>query len=331
MNQTFAKDILAGLSANPKRISSRYFYDERGSQLFQAIMQLDEYYLTRCEYDILLEHKAAILKLFQSKQVEARQEREGQVMTDEDYFELIEFGAGDGLKVKLLLSHFLQQQANFKYIPIDISADALNGLIADLRKTLPELETEGMQDEYFKALKFLKTRSDVRKVVLFLGANIGNFNEAEAVRFLTDLRNSLNPDDLLMIGFDLKKDPNRILAAYNDASGVTRAFNLNLLQRINRELGGNFDLNHFQHYPSYDPASGEARSYLISTRRQTVQLAELQTSFEFDAWEPIHVEISRKYDLKTIHRLAEQSGFRVLQHFFDQQHSFVDSLWQVGE
>lgn len=329
MNQTFARDLLAGLSANPKRISSRYFYDERGSQLFQAIMQLDEYYLTRCEYEILAEHKAAILKLFQSKPVEARPE--GQASSDDDYFELIEFGAGDGLKVKLLLSHFLQQQAHFKYIPIDISADALNGLIADLKQTFPQLETEGMQDEYFKALHFLKTRSDVRKVVLFLGANIGNFNEAEAVRFLSDLRTSLNADDLLMIGFDLKKDPNRIRAAYNDAAGVTRDFNLNLLQRINREFGADFDLHHFQHYPSYDPLSGEARSYLISTRAQTVRIPALQATFAFDAWEPIHVEISRKYDLKTITRLAGQSGFRILQHFFDQQDFFVDSLWQVGD
>jgi dimethylhistidine N-methyltransferase len=331
MNQTFAQDLLAGLSAYPKRISSRYFYDERGSRLFRAIMQLDEYYLTRCEYEILSEHKAAMLKLFQSKPLEARPEGEEPVMTDDNYFELIEFGAGDGLKVKLLLSHFLQQQAHFKYIPIDISADALNGLIADLKQTFPQLETEGMQDEYFKALHFLKTRSNVRKVVLFLGANIGNFNEAEAVRFLSDLRASLLPDDLLMIGFDLKKDPNRIRAAYNDASGVTRDFNLNLLRRINREFRADFDLNHFQHEPSYDPSSGEARSYLISTRVQTVRIPALQAAFQFDAWEPIHVEISRKYDLKTITRLAEQSGFRILKHFFDQQHFFVDSLWQVGD
>jgi L-histidine Nalpha-methyltransferase len=328
IHSTFAQDVLTGLSASPKRLSSQYFYDERGSRLFQDIMQLEEYYLTQSEYEILSEHKAAMLTLFQPKKLISDREKEE---LTENFFELIEFGAGDGTKVKVLLQHFLEAGAQFKYIPIDISGDALKGLITDLQETFPDLETEGMQEEYFKALNILKSRSEVRKVVLFLGANIGNFNEAEAIRFLTHLRESLRPDDLLMIGFDLKKDPNQILAAYNDASGVTREFNMNLLRRINTELGGDFDLNGFVHYPTYDPQSGEARSYLVSTQVQTVRLDRLHAAFHFQAWEPIHVEISRKYDLATIERLAEKSGFRIQQHFFDSRHFFVDTVLMSNE
>ena len=338
MHQSFAQDVRTGLSANPKRLSSRYFYDERGNRLFQDIMGLKEYYLTRSEFEILTRHQAALLDLFRSRRFASRSQRQDESVAVEDQyeegdnsFELIEFGAGDGLKIKVLLRHFLAQRVSFRYVPIDISADAVNGLVADLRATFPELETEGVQDEYFKALDYLKTRSRARKVVLFLGANIGNFNEVEAIQFLTDLRRNLNPDDLLMIGFDLKKDPSFILAAYNDASGVTRDFNLNLLQRINRELGGNFDPDYFQHYPTYDPASGEARSFLLSRKAQTVHIAGLDATFEFEAWEPIHTEISRKYDLRTIIRLAQQSGYQVVQHFFDHQHLFVDTVWRVGE
>ncbi|MBC7922601.1 MAG: L-histidine N(alpha)-methyltransferase [Ferruginibacter sp.] len=338
MRQLFAQDVQTGLSANPKRLSSRYFYDERGNRLFQDIMGLKEYYLTRSEFEILTRHQAALLHLFRSRPILAEEsQRQVASVAVEDHqegednaFELIEFGAGDGLKIKVLLRHFLAQRASFRYVPIDISADAVNGLVADLRATFPELETEGVQDEYFKALDYLKTRSQVRKVVLFLGANIGNFNEVEAIQFLTSLRRNLSPDDLLMIGFDLKKDPSLILAAYNDASGVTRDFNLNLLQRINRELGGDFNPDHFQHYPTYDPTSGEARSFLLSRKHQTVRIAGLDAAFEFEAWEPIHTEISRKYDLRTIVRLAQQSGYQVVQHFFDRQQYFVDTVWRVG-
>ncbi|MES2731964.1 MAG: L-histidine N(alpha)-methyltransferase [Bacteroidota bacterium] len=325
MNSIFAQDVLAGLAASPKRLLSKYFYDERGNRLFQAIMQLDEYYLTRSEYEILAEHKVALLALFQPK-VTACEGHQGQDEINNNCFELIEFGAGDGLKIKLLLKYFLEQHAQFKYIPIDISADAVNGLVADLRTVFPDLEIEGVQNDYFRALDYLKSRSKVRKIALFLGANIGNFSDAEAIQFLSGLRKNLHPDDLLMIGFDLKKDPHQILAAYNDASGVTRDFNLNLLQRINNELGGDFELPHFKHYPTYDPVSGEARSYLMSTCEQTVHLSKLNTSFRFTAWEPIHLEISRKYDLPTITRLAEQSGYEVVQHFFDSNHFFVDTV-----
>ncbi len=295
-------------------------------------MQLKEYYLTRSEFEIMTSCKALLLPLFQAKQAQAEMVRNSQGIEEEDdYFELIEFGAGDGLKIKVLLQYFLEQQARFTYIPIDISADAVNGLVTDLRTTFSNLSTEGVQDEYFKALNYVKSRSDARKVVLFLGANIGNFNEVETLLFLSELRASLNHGDLLMIGFDLKKDPTKILAAYNDASGVTRDFNLNLLQRINDELGGNFSLSHFQHYPTYDPTSGEAQSFLVSTQEQIVHLTQLEASFHFDAWEPIHTEISRKYDLRTITTLAERSGYQLVQHFFDQQCYFVDTLWMVTE
>jgi uncharacterized SAM-dependent methyltransferase len=187
---------------------------------------------------------------------------------------------------------------------------------------------EAICKDYFQALHQLNETADRRNVVLFLGSNIGNFSEIEAIDFLTNLGDNLNAEDLLLIGFDLKKDPEVILKAYNDKSGITRAFNMNLLERINRELGGNFDLEQFMHFPLYDPELGEARSYLISKKRQTVYIATLDKSFEFKSWEPIHVEISRKYDLETINRYAEKAGFKVIKNFFDHNNYYLDSLWE---
>lgn len=340
----FAADVIAGLSGTPKRLSSKYFYDERGNELFRTIMGLDEYYLTRSEFEILSRNKSNLLALFQQTSATAsfaeadgpmqvrhkdRLRNDTQPETDEDsYFELIEFGAGDGLKIKVLLNHFLQQWVNFKYIPIDISADAVNGLVKDLEETLPGVVVEGIQSEYFHALNYLSKRSGGRKVILFLGANIGNFDNEQARDFLTRLKNCLTNKDLVMIGFDLKKDPDIILEAYNDKVGVTKAFNLNLLARINRELGGNFNLDTFEHYPTYDPKSGEARSYLMSNKAQAVQLAKIGASFSFAAWEPIHVEISKKYAITDIEDLAKQAGFRVVEHLYDSKGYFVDTVWQ---
>lgn len=165
-------------------------------------------------------------------------------------------------------------------------------------------------------------------MVLFLGSNIGNFAEEEAIRFLTAMAENLYSGDLALIGFDLKKDPDVIRKAYNDQAGVTRAFNMNLLSRINRELKADFELNAFMHYPSYDPVSGEARSYLISRKKQEVHIEYLQQSFCFKAWEPIHVEISRKYDTATIKKYAAAAGFTIKELFYDSRHYYVNALWE---
>jgi len=308
----FALDVRAGLSSSPKYLPSRYFYDEKGDLLFQQIMELDEYYPTRCEMDVFNTHKGAILQAFTDGGTS---------------FNLLEFGAGDGTKTKVLLRHFIAQQARFKYSPIDISQNVLDQLTDALNEELPKLTVQPLQGEYFAALKALG-KDEGRRVVLFLGSNIGNFNEAMALRFLRQLGESLRPDDMLMIGMDLKKDPKRILDAYNDKDGVTRAFNMNLLQRINDELGANFNLAKYSHWPQYNPISGECRSFLVSKCDQEVYIEHLDETFEFKAWEGMNMEVSQKYDLDDINALASKSGFEVYKNLYDKDQYFVDSIWR---
>jgi dimethylhistidine N-methyltransferase len=310
----FASDVLNGLSQHPKRLSSRYFYDAKGDALFQQIMGMPEYYLTDCELDVFQTHKEAILRTIGA-----------------DRFHLIELGAGDGLKTKVLLEHFLNRKIDFAYQPIDISGNILEELKASLHQRWPNLQVEPQAGDYFEMLHQITESSDTRNVVLFLGANIGNYPADAARQFLLELHNNLNPGDLLLIGIDLKKDPEVILNAYNDAQGITAAFNLNLLTRINRELGGNFELSHFRHWETYDPVSGATRSFLVSEKEQHVFIHELNRSFHFDAWEAIQVELSQKYSLREIAELATATGFEVVTNFTDQKGFFVDSLWQVPQ
>ena len=308
------KDVAAGLSANPKELSSKYFYDKKGSYLFQQIMQLDEYYLTNCEFEIFETYRKNLLELFQN--------------TNKP-FQLIEFGAGDGLKTKLLLETFVNANADFQYLPIDISKDILEELSDSLAIQFPTLDVQTIHNDYFKGLESLEKETNYRKVVLFVGANIGNFDSESAKQFLAEIKKRLSKDDLLLVGFDLKKDPATILAAYNDRRGVTRDFNLNLLTRLNRELGANFDLTKFIHAPIYNPSNGMTESFLVSTENQEVYIKELDQTFIFEAWEAIHTEISKKYGLQEIERLAESIGFSVVEHFLDDKKYFVDTIWKV--
>lgn len=311
-NRLFAHDVKEGLTSSPKRLPSKYFYDKQGDRIFQEIMHLPEYYLTRSEFEILDRNKQVFLDFFRSK----------------NSFNLIEFGAGDGLKTKILLRHFSEQNTRFRYIPVDISGHVLKLLTDELKQELPSVETTPLQDDYFLALNRLSKTGGSRNVVLFLGSNIGNFSEDEAIRFLQAMGKNINSGDLALIGFDLKKDPDIIRRAYNDEAGVTRAFNLNLLSRINRELDANFDPDKFMHYPSYDPVSGEARSYIVSKTEQDVHIGSLVQTFRFKAWEPIHVEISRKYDINTIRKYAAAAGFVMRELFYDQHHFYVNALWE---
>jgi len=315
MADSFATDILTGLQQKPKVLSSKYFYDESGSELFKAIMQLPEYYLTNSEFEILSTYKNQFLELFQDQAMP---------------FELIEFGAGDGLKTKLLLSHFTEEKADFTYCPIDISATALEELADDLAQTIPNLKVKPINGDYFSAFDQLNQDSKTRKVVLFLGSNIGNFKNQDAVDFLKALRQLLNPGDLLVMGYDLKKHPQVILNAYNDSSGITKAFNLNLLQRINERLGSDFDLSKFDHYPIYDPEKGEARSYIVSMAKQQISFKDSDLTIDFEWGEVIHTEISRKYDVEEMATVAEKSGYEPVQHFFDSKHYFTDSVWKAN-
>lgn len=311
----FATDVRKGLISNPKFLPSKYFYDAKGDFLFQQIMQMEEYYLTRSEYEILDSHKDQLLEHF---------------TTSDKTFDLIELGAGDGFKTKILIEHFLKENPDFIYKPIDISANALSILSSDMKKSFSNLKIHTHCGEYIRSLEDLNSQTKERKIVLFLGSNIGNFSHSQAKDFLTSIRKNLSPGDYLLTGFDLKKNPDIILKAYNDSHGITRAFNLNLLERINRELGGNFQTNYFSHFPVYDPIKGEARSYLVSKQRQNVFVDLLQEEFQFDAWEPIFTEVSKKYDIQQIEAMCETSGFELISNYFDHNKFFVDSLWQAN-
>lgn len=310
MKNQFALDVLEGLNATPKTLPSKYFYDKKGDELFQQIMELEEYYLTRCEYEIFQTHKSDLLKVFANSSHK---------------FNLVEFGAGDGYKTKVLLKHFLSEGANFRYVPIDISGNVLRLLEGSLKEEIPGLEVQGIKNDYFKALEQLEN-GGTRNVIFFLGSNIGNFTYERAIAFLSELYASLRKGDLLLIGFDLKKDPQVILDAYDDREGVTKEFNLNLLDRINNELEGSFDRDTFKHCPSYNPLTGTTESFLVSTEEQTIEI--MDSAIHFHAWEAIHTETSQKYSLSNISEMASQVGFSVKENFFDQRHYFVDSVWE---
>jgi L-histidine N-alpha-methyltransferase len=310
---TFAVDVEEGLSNYPKHLSSKYFYDAAGDQLFQDIMAMPEYYLTNCEHDIFTQQKAAILEAFGTEP-----------------FELIELGAGDGTKTKILLDYFLQQAADFTYRPIDISGNVLEQLTVACAQQFSDLKVNAVQGDYMEALTQIKEEDNHRrKIVLFLGGNIGNFPLPNAKVFIRELATCLAPGDLLLTGFDLKKDPKVVQLAYDDPAGITASFNLNLLTRINKELGGEFDLDKFMHWETYNPLNGEARSYIISKEEQLVQIEQLQLSVHFAAWEAIAVEVSAKYGDREISELADETGFAIKHNFVDQKSYFVDSLWEL--
>lgn len=308
----FRKDVLEGLTARHKKLSSKYFYDKTGDRLFQQIMMMPEYYLTQCELDIF---KNKTGEIFDS------------IIADHTPFDLIELGAGDAMKSTYLLKFLTEKGVDFTYMPIDISGNILSVLSNKLSNELPELEILPLEGEYFEMLDKATYISERRKVVLFLGGNIGNMDVDESSHFCREVKRKLNPGDLLLVGFDLKKNPHTILNAYNDSAGITAAFNLNLLSRINRELGGNFNISRFQHYQTYDPVSGACKSYLVSLEQQHVRIG--CAVIEFQQNELIDMEISQKFSEIDIRKLAKDSGFHIVREIKDSKGWFVDSIWTV--
>lgn len=308
----FAEHVLIGLSQSRKSLSSRFFYDDEGSDLFAAITDLVEYYPTRCEFEIFEAHGEALLRAVCDRPVN-----------------LIDLGAGDGRKTAVLLETAARLGLDVRYVPIDISESAMAGLVASMGERIPDLEIQGVVSEYGNGVRWLRQQGDRHNLVLFLGSNIGNFDRAGSRAFLRRLWSSLNPDDHVLVGFDLKKDIETLLAAYNDSEGVTARFNLNLLRRINRELDANFDVDSFRHYATYDVFSGAMESYLVSLAHQSVRIGGLGASFEFAAWEPIHTEYSYKYLESDIDRMCSDSGFVDEGRFFDRERWFCDALWRV--
>jgi L-histidine N-alpha-methyltransferase len=303
----FASDVDEGLSGSPKKISSKYFYDKAGDALFVKIMHMPEYYLTRSEFEIFSQQTQELIDAFDF---------------GDQPFQLIELGAGDGTKTIELLRGLGSKPIT--YVPIDISKNALNQLSMRLSKELPDLTVEPQQGEYFEALG--KLQKEVPKVVLFLGSNMGNLLDDQAKEFLKGLSEAMGEQDKLLLGLDLKKSTELVLPAYNDAQGYTREFNLNVLRRINRELGADFDVSGFQHLPSYDEQTGVASSHLLCTKQQSVTIAALNKTFQFEEGEEVHTEISRKYDLKTLEEIISTSGLKVKTVFKDSNEYFMDVL-----
>lgn len=292
----FSDEVLRGLSSKEKSLPSRFFYDEEGSRLFEKITDLPEYYPTRTECAILGLHAGDIVR-----QADARA--------------LIELGSGSSLKTRMLIAAALSL-GPASYTPIDISVDFLRESAAALQKDFPNLSVEAIAGEYFDALGSIEP-SDANRLFLFLGSNIGNFDPVEADALLRAIRQRMKPSDRLLVGLDLLKDRAIIRAAYNDAAGVTAAFNKNLLGRINRELGGEFDLESFAHEAIFDETRQAIEMRLVSLVDQTVAVKELGRSFSFAKGETIHTEWSHKYSFDAFTERACRSGLRVVESWRD--------------
>jgi len=312
ISASLACDTLKGLSSDPKYLLPRYFYDDTGSRIFQDIMQMPEYYLTECEYEIFSLQKSAIANA---------------LMEEQDHFDLVEFGSGDGEKTEVLLKYLSDHSVDFTFIPVDISEQANSELVNKLQARIPSIRIEAKTGDYFKVMKMMDYSTSHCRIIFFLGSNIGNFSEDELNTFLLNLSRLTRKNDKVLIGFDLKKSPSVIMQAYDDPHGYTRNFNMNHLARINRELDADFDLDRFEHHPEYNPMTGEMKSYLVCTTDQTVHIGALEESIRFRKWEPIFMELSRKFDTDTIRDLAETYGFRVVNNYTDSRNYFVDSLW----
>lgn len=311
MIETFKKEVKQGLDSNPKTLPSKYFYNKIGDALFVEIMNLPEYYLTRSELDIFQNKTQDVINALQ--------------LNANAHFELIELGAGDGLKTKKLLSALDNQDFKFDYLPIDISSNALSLLKKDLSETLPNVSVKTQQGDYFEVLESLKN-SNKPKVILFLGSNIGNMNDAMAAQFIYNLGENLKPGDKLLLGVDLIKSKDIVLPAYNDNKGITAKFNLNLLHRINEELDANFNLENFKHQPEYNEEEGIAKSYIVSTKKQTVTIKAIGTSYSFEAGEKIHTEISRKYNDTLIEKIIANTDFSLDTKILDSKGYFADYI-----
>lgn len=285
----FARDVAAGLTAEPKRLSCRYFYDREGSRLFAAICELPEYYLTRAEMEILERHSGEIASLLPADVT------------------VVELGSGSAIKTRLLLEAVLPGR-RVRYVPIDICRPVLEESAADLLERFETLQIVAVAAEYHEGLRHLASESDRPRLILWLGSNIGNFTREEAATFLRRIREMMTPADRMLIGVDLRKDRAVLEAAYDDAAGVTAAFNRNLLARVNHELDGNFDLSAFQHRAIYNENLGRIEMYLVSTRVQSVTIGRIGLTARFAEGETIHTENSYKYSRAEIHDLAMTAG-----------------------
>jgi dimethylhistidine N-methyltransferase len=295
----FLADVLAGLSQRQKNLPCRWLYDHAGSELFEAITRLPEYYPARTESAILLANARAMAEFAGSGAT------------------LIEYGAGAGIKTETLLAALCTPQ---RYIPIDIAGDFLEQTVWRIRQRFPELQVEPVISDFLVDFELPAALPDGRRLAFFPGSTIGNLDVEEASAFLQRVRRHVGPGGGAIIGFDLKKDLDTMLAAYDDAQGVTAQFNLNMLARINRELGGDFELSGFRHAARWNGAESAVEMHLVSRVAQTVTI-DCRT-YEFEAGETIHTESSRKYSPEDVAALATANGWRVEQVWTDSRQWF---------
>ncbi len=292
-------DALAGLAATPKRLPSKYFYDARGSALFDAITRQPEYYLTRAELDLLARSMPAIAA------------RIGPAA------HVVEYGSGSGLKTETLLAGLDAPRA---YTPVEISPSALDASVARLHARFPQVAMRPLCADFTRPLALPVPPGDGRVLVFFPGSTLGNFGDAEAVALLKAMAATIGAAGMALVGIDLVKDPARIEAAYNDAAGVTAAFTLNLLARLNRELGADFALDAFAHRARYVPLRERIETHIVSLRAQTVHVAGRRV--DFAEGEAMLVEYSHKYRDARFAALAAQAGLRVVDGWGGTQEGF---------
>jgi L-histidine N-alpha-methyltransferase len=307
---TFAEDVRRGLTASPKLLFPKYFYDELGSRLFEAITALPEYYPTRAEAEILRLHAGEIVAALG-----------GPVWA-------LELGSGDGQKTRLVIEALLARQGTLEYVPVDISESAVQTSSRSLLFSYPDLRITAYVGEYHAALRQIRRErvAPGRTLVLFLGSTIGNLDPEERIDLVCDVRHLLNPGEGFLLGTDLKKSEDVLLPAYDDPLGVTAAFNLNILARINRELGGDFDLAGFRHRVRYNQEEGRIEMHLESRRAQTVAVQASEIEVSFEPGETIHTESSYKFDLDQVRALAADTGFELRRSWTDSQGRFASNL-----
>ena len=315
-DQAFTQAVFKGLSKERKRLPSWLIFDDRGSELFEEILELENYHPAVCEFEIFHTHKQTI----------------ADIISDES-LQVIDLGSGDARKTKVLLNHLVKNNQLIHFIPIDISAGAIKNLVASLESEFSNtsLTVTGIASEYFQGLEAVPRERFKRNLVFFLGSTIGNQDYPAAGQFLRGLWDSLNDGDYVMIGFDLMKNPKLLYRAYNDPEGVFEKFNLHLLDRINQELGANFDKSNFVQEGHYNEQSHAVESHVYSIKDQTVQIPALDKEFHFKAWEGMQTEHSYKYTMQEIEALAQENGFEIVRHLFDSKQYFVDSIWKVKQ
>jgi dimethylhistidine N-methyltransferase len=304
--------LIKGLTQTPKTLPPKYFYDDRGSILFEQICDLPEYYPTRTEASILQGCAAEIARLTSP-------------------CELVELGSGSSTKTRILLDAYQQLGYALRYVPVDVSGGILESSAYELLQEYPTLQIQGLVSTYELALQHLKPTTLPSRMIAFLGSTLGNLNPTESQQFFAQMTAALEPGEYVLLGVDLQKPVNILEAAYNDSQGITAAFNLNILQHLNRQFEGNFDLRQFEHCSFYNSQFHQVEMHLRSRQDQTVKLDRLGLTVQLAKGETIRTEISRKFDLTTLQAELNSQGLKIMQSWTDPNQWFGLLLCQFVE